>query len=697
MANHSAAETEQVLRRFRAEWNAGASPSFGEYLRVCDDEDYVCALIAIDLEYRWKKFSNRQTREADSEGIPQFPLIEDYGKLLGASQLLTHLSDILASEYRARSLWGDRPDQTEYITLFPELTDDQLTKLKAVELELSVARASVASIDTSSQVAGTNDTVSWQPNVSPVARSSKQQNPPMIGKYQTQRLLGRGAFGEVWLAEHPQLRRLVAIKTSRKDRSFSKEQLDEFLNEGQKLAAMGEIAGVVKVHDADKNDGAPYLVSDYIDGKSLSDRIKSGPVPFKQAAEIIRSLAQTLHQTHLRGLTHRDIKPANILLDQKSNPYLADFGLAVMEDDQWREAPSILGTYSYMPPEQARGESHLVDGRADIFSLGMVFYQLLTQRLPYTADTREGYVSQILSKEPRPPRMINDLIPDSLERICLKCIKKNVGERYSTASDLVRELDLALQTPKKSTSRAWAIGTAATVLIAIGITFLIRQPEPQADQKSPDSAAYHSPLAIGTPHPATVPMTLFSSVTNDSSFFTINAATNHLHLVSEDLYLVKLGTLRDSDEEIEICIDVKQTKTPYGSAGAFVGYRERPDRKWQFQTIELLKSPEGITYSRRKVSIFNRNTPGSRITDPFPSICFDEASELNKLSLRFLAGRLKQVLWNGIVVEDISLDLPEDAMGSNVTGMFGVFADRSVAEFSNYKLNEQSQELQLKN
>jgi serine/threonine protein kinase/formylglycine-generating enzyme required for sulfatase activity len=263
--------------------------------------------------------------------------------------------------------------------------------------------------------------------------------PVKIGRYRVDSILGEGGFGRVYLGYDEVLKRRVAIKVPRRRRQLGPDSADAYLREARIVAGLDHPA-IVPVYDCGQtDDGLCFVVSKYIEGSDLATKAKRTPLTFAASAALIATVAEALHSAHLRGIVHRDIKPANILIDLRGCPFVADFGIALSEDDYGR-ASATIGTILYMSPEQIRGEGHLVDGRSDIFSLGVVLYELLTGRRPFAYSRLAGPVSI----EPRPPRQINDLIPRELERVCLKAISNRVADRYSTAADLTSDLRLFL-------------------------------------------------------------------------------------------------------------------------------------------------------------------------------------------------------------------------------------------------------------
>ncbi len=262
-----------------------------------------------------------------------------------------------------------------------------------------------------------------------------------LGRFELLEQVGVGSFGYVFRARDTELGRLVAIKIPRAGHLASQEDAARFLREARSAAQLKH-PGIITIHETGQaEDGTFYLVEEFVQGTTLSVRLAAGPVPFPETAELIAAVCDALDCAHRHGVIHRDIKPANILLDAEGRPHLMDFGLAKREaeDTVMTQDGQVLGTPAYMSPEQARGESHRVDVRTDIYSTGVVLYELLTGERPFRGN-RRMLIMQVLEDEPRPPRQLNDKIPRDLETICLKAMAKSPARRYPSASELAEDL-----------------------------------------------------------------------------------------------------------------------------------------------------------------------------------------------------------------------------------------------------------------
>jgi serine/threonine protein kinase len=246
--------------------------------------------------------------------------------------------------------------------------------------------------------------------------------PQRLGRYELRKKLGEGSFAEVYLAFDSELGREVALKLPRRNRFTSANQLTQFLGEAR-TAAILEHPGIVRVYDIGWISPEICFISmEHCPGGSLNDRLKSAELTIDQAVELVESLAEAIHFAHLHGFVHRDLKPSNVMFGRDGRPRIVDFGLAISDEKQLSHAGESAGTLPYMSPEQVRGDTHHLDGRTDIWSLGVILYQLLVGRRPFSGS-KVQIADQIQQREAKPLRQIKDDVPVELEAICLRCLQ----------------------------------------------------------------------------------------------------------------------------------------------------------------------------------------------------------------------------------------------------------------------------------
>ncbi len=284
-------------------------------------------------------------------------------------------------------------------------------------------------------IAGFDQVASVDPNA---AEPTRIRN---FGDYEIVREIARGGMGVVFQARQVSLNRPVALKMILTGQLATETDVKRFYTAAEAAANLDH-PGIVPIFEVGEHEGQHYFSMGFVEGQSLSQRLAGGPLPSREAAELVRRVTEAIEYAHRRGVIHRDLKPANILLDHDGNPRVTDFGLAKKAegDSGLTGSGQIMGTPSYMPPEQAGGKRGEVGPPADVYALGATLYALVTGRPPFQAATAMDTVIQVISDEPVPPRRRNASIPRDLETICLKCLAKEPAKRYPSAAALADDL-----------------------------------------------------------------------------------------------------------------------------------------------------------------------------------------------------------------------------------------------------------------
>ncbi|PYL69501.1 MAG: hypothetical protein DMF28_03105, partial [Verrucomicrobia bacterium] len=288
------------------------------------------------------------------------------------------------------------------------------------------------------------DDASAVPDVKGMARAANMLGE--FGDYELLEEIGRGGQGVVFRARQKSLNRTVALKVIGLGQWATKAHLKRFRREAEAAASLDHPC-IVPIYEVGERDGSCYFSMKFIEGGQLDEVIRRTPMSIRQAAELIAKVARTVHYAHEHGILHRDIKPGNILLDAKGEPHLTDFGLARLLESESTitRTLEVMGTPSYMAPEQASGETSELTSATDVYGLGAVLYQLLTGHPPFAGGTTYETIKLVLETEPRQPRLLNPKIDRDLSTICLKCLEKDPMRRYASALAMAEDLECWLR------------------------------------------------------------------------------------------------------------------------------------------------------------------------------------------------------------------------------------------------------------
>lgn len=441
---------EVQLERFEQAWQAAADapPSIAAFLAATStaspagiDRELFVELLKTDLEYRWRSAAAKACRLKLEDYVSQCPaeLREDFPSV-----------ELIAEEYRVRRQWGDQPSHEHYAARFPGLGSTLAEALQRVDRELSAEVAASRSMD---------DTVEAKREVASSFTPPSMPRLPSIPGYEIRGVLGVGGMAVVYDAWQSKLNRRVALKMIRTGLQASEQELARFHQEAQAIAVL-EHPNVVRIFDVGQHEGQPYCAMELVTRGSLADALDGTPLAAREAARFVRRLTDAVHAAHRAGIIHRDLKPANVLLAARDKteeedrqqhgepsvlacePKVADFGLAKRLDAlaSHTQTGELLGTPSYMAPEQAEGRVAQVGPATDVYALGAILYELLTGRPPFRAATTLETLQQVRLDEPLAPRRLLPKLPRDLDTICLRCLEKDPHKRYGSAEQLADDL-----------------------------------------------------------------------------------------------------------------------------------------------------------------------------------------------------------------------------------------------------------------
>lgn len=419
---------------FQTQWEGASNPpdieAFLSRHGVRDSVD-ILGVLLIDQHFRWKTGCVLPIKEY----LSRFPEVARRTELR---------DELILEEFGYREERFGPTDVDTFLSSFAELPPQELAHLRA---QLKPESTSDSFFANGQPGAADAETQAISVPPAPAALEGSASGSRLLGMerefgdYEVLELIARGGMGVVYKARQKSLNRIVALKMILSGQHASREDIERFQREAQAAAAL-EHPGIVPVFEVGVRAGHHYLTMGYVAGDSLATRLRQGPLDPKHAATIIAQVADAVACAHAHGIIHRDLKPANVLLDQGERPRVSDFGLAktVETDRDLTESGQVLGTPSYMPPEQAAGNSSAVGMASDVYSIGALFYACLTGRPPFQAASIVDTLNQVLSDPPISPRQINSRVPSEAATICLKCLEKSPPDRYASAADVRNEL-----------------------------------------------------------------------------------------------------------------------------------------------------------------------------------------------------------------------------------------------------------------
>ncbi|MBB3204718.1 serine/threonine protein kinase/tetratricopeptide (TPR) repeat protein [Rhodopirellula rubra] len=445
---------EALLDQFESQWIDGTPPDIDSFLNDnVDDVDLrerlLVELVRLDLEYRYR--SSDHAIKTLREYLAEYPSI-------------TATADMIEDEWRLCQRQGELPTLEQWREDYPPTAfasprayaefsqklqgwfadlDDQ-PEAPAPESTPAPNQSASHEREQSGPTEDPLHTLVGSSNVSITGSGPTDSWHGLRPRFKREMLLGEGSFGVVWKAYDQQLQRHVAIKTLHPELASNLSHRDALVAEARTAAGLDH-PDLMTIYDVIVDSGHVHLVMRMVDAEPMDSwwtefcRNASNPDD-RVLAGVMARISRAVHHAHLSGLIHCDLKPQNVLIDSRGNPTVLDFGLAIRRSDQETLAGKVFGTPAYMSPEQSFGETHHLDGRSDVWSLGVMLYRLITGQLPFSGSTTSHVLEAIQTRSVVPPGQLRDDIPDELAKICLRCLSKRVEDRYATAAELANEL-----------------------------------------------------------------------------------------------------------------------------------------------------------------------------------------------------------------------------------------------------------------
>jgi serine/threonine protein kinase len=548
--------------------------------RTPESRSNLLAQLRADQAQRWRR----------GERVPVEHYLTQHPELSADPAALVEL---VQSEILRRREAGEQPALEDYLTRFPNRAD--LLRREWPALSAPPTKAWEDSHGSGTTVAESRSLPPAPPPPSPAGLR--------LPGLELHEKVGEGGMGFVYRARDVRLDQPRAIKVIRRG-AFGTEEARERFNREAKAVARLDHPGVVRIFQLGEHEDTLFICMDFVEGGSLQTRLRNGPLEARAAAELVCQLALAVQHAHDHHVLHRDLKPGNVLLTAAGEPKVSDFGLAKLldTDDDLTVAGAVLGTPSYMAPEQAEGRSSEVRECTDVWALGTILYECLTGKQAFKGETRSETLEQVRHHAPVPPREVRPEVPVELESVCLKCLEKDPARRCASAAELAAGLRdwldartvVLLRAPRtrRVSRRRLAIGLAAALVVGVaaGLFFLpkndrvpVPPPEPPTTAKPPPGPGEWQDLLAREPAPLRWPDWMKKELRYE-------ATARTLHVSASDRGLVKLGETKAARWRLA----VKFQQTPWvGNVGLFFGYRaeagdgEPGDR---YQVIELVSN-----------------------------------------------------------------------------------------------------------